>query len=436
MSTAVGTRRCVSRRVAPLRPAYPPRPQRATLFTRAVPSDPTTDQATTPQPTRARRRPGRPRRRRRRGAGSSLLLGCCSWSSRAWSSRCPRPCRSSHAKHEADAAQTRPDRPPRPLSQHHRIDAGPHLDGAGAQPRRRRRTPAPTVSAPTSGPSYPSPAVPSTTPATSSTRSTEATSVAELGVRALPDGVRRTRRSWCSGQRIDLAVLQKVVERTGPRSAPISTQAISGPRPGQRRARRSSAVPDPRAKDTALGYLHAAAGDLPHHRPAGAHRCPSLVGANGPAPTCSRCSTPPSSATPGGGALSFTTMRFDHGRVDVRQERQRRRRPRATAHRSAGRRCAATPSTSKRPAARRPRDVLALVVGLGRGAAARLPGGVPRHARSTGDRRRPAGTGQRSSGSPARSTCRRFGQIIGRQPGVHPGRELRPLRLDRRSATS
>ena len=29
----------------------------------------------------------------------------------------------------------------------------------------------------------------------------------------------------------------------------------------------------------------------------------------------------------GGGALSFTTMRFDHGRGDVRQERERRRRP-------------------------------------------------------------------------------------------------------------
>ena len=137
----------------------------------------------------------------------------------------------------------------------------------------------------------------------------QGTSVAELGVQIYPT-VSGGSAQLVRGQRIDLAMLQDVVNRTSA-IGPHLEQAISdldqvdGSTPvvgGRLRA----------AKATALAYLTPLQQTYRTNEPL-IRSLPGLVGANGTRTYLLAMLNPAEQRYSGGGALSFTTMRFDKG---------------------------------------------------------------------------------------------------------------------------
>lgn len=139
----------------------------------------------------------------------------------------------------------------------------------------------------------------------------ETTTVAELGVRTYPlvsgDSAHLVR-----GQRIDLAVLQEVVANTTAIGSHLD-QALadladvkgSTPVVGDTVAR---------AKQSALGYLQPVKDSYDRAEPL-VRSLPSIVGAKGPRTYLLAMLNPAELRYSGGGALSFTTLRFDHGKA-------------------------------------------------------------------------------------------------------------------------
>ena len=139
----------------------------------------------------------------------------------------------------------------------------------------------------------------------------ETTSVAQLGAEVYPM-VSGHGSHLVNGQAIDLKVLQTVVDRVGQIGdhldrAMADVDAVKGTTPIVGGAAT-------RAKDSALGYLqpvhdsYAKAGPL-------VASLPSIVGADGPRTYLIAMLNPAELRYSGGGALSFTTMRFDDGKV-------------------------------------------------------------------------------------------------------------------------
>jgi hypothetical protein len=139
----------------------------------------------------------------------------------------------------------------------------------------------------------------------------ETTSVAELGADVYPM-VSGHDSGMINGQAIDMKVLQTVVDRVGRIGdhldrAMADIEAVKGSTPIVGGAAT-------RAKDSALTYLqpvhdsYAKAGPL-------VASLPSIVGADGPRTYLIAMLNPAEQRYSGGGALSFTTMRFDHGQV-------------------------------------------------------------------------------------------------------------------------
>jgi hypothetical protein len=137
----------------------------------------------------------------------------------------------------------------------------------------------------------------------------QTTSVAELGVQVYPM-VSGDSATLLRGQRIDVPVLQQVVDRTtqiGPHldQAMQDLRQVHGSTPF---------VGDSvsRAKDTALTYLEPLQKQYADTAPV-LKSLPSLVGAHGPRTYLLAMLNPAELRYSGGGALSFTTIRFDHG---------------------------------------------------------------------------------------------------------------------------
>ncbi len=139
----------------------------------------------------------------------------------------------------------------------------------------------------------------------------ETTSVAELGAEVYPM-VSGHDSHMVTGQAIDLKVLQTVVDRVGQIGdhldrAMADVNAVHGNTPIVGSAAAS-------AKASALSYLqpvydsYAKAGPL-------VATLPSIVGADGPRTYLIAMLNPAEQRYSGGGTLSFTTMRFDHGQV-------------------------------------------------------------------------------------------------------------------------
>ena len=139
----------------------------------------------------------------------------------------------------------------------------------------------------------------------------ETTSVAELGAEVYPM-VSGHDSHLVNGQAIDMKVLQTVVEQVGQIGdhldrAMAEVDAVKGTTPFVGGA-------TTRAKESALTYLqpvhdsYAKAGPL-------VASLPSIVGADGPRTYLIAMLNPAELRYSGGGALSFTTMRFDQGRV-------------------------------------------------------------------------------------------------------------------------
>ena len=139
----------------------------------------------------------------------------------------------------------------------------------------------------------------------------ETTSVAELGADLYPMVSGQDSR-LVTGQAIDMKVLQTVVEQVGQIGdhldrAMADIDAVRGSTPIVGGAAT-------RAKDSALTYLqpvhdsYAKAGPL-------VATLPSIVGADGPRTYLIAMLNPAEQRYSGGGTLSFTTMRFDHGQV-------------------------------------------------------------------------------------------------------------------------
>jgi hypothetical protein len=137
----------------------------------------------------------------------------------------------------------------------------------------------------------------------------QTTSVAELGTKIYPIVSGRSAQ-LVHGQRIDLAMLHDVADRTtaiGPHldAAMSDLQQVGGSTPFV-----GSSVTA--AKRTALHYLlplqHAYRTNEPLIR-----SLPGLVGADGPRTYLLAMLNPAELRYSGGGTLSFTTMRFDHG---------------------------------------------------------------------------------------------------------------------------
>ena len=137
----------------------------------------------------------------------------------------------------------------------------------------------------------------------------QTTSVAEIGLRVYPI-VSGDSAGLVRGQRIDLKVLQDVVDRTstiGPHldRALTDLDAVQGSAP---------LVGDSisRAKATAISYLEPLQESYRNNEPL-LSSLPSLVGADGPRTYLLAMLNPAEQRYSGGGALSFTTMRFDDG---------------------------------------------------------------------------------------------------------------------------
>jgi hypothetical protein len=137
----------------------------------------------------------------------------------------------------------------------------------------------------------------------------QTTSVAEIGVRIYPI-VSGKDASLVRGQRIDIAALKAVAARTaalGPHLERAITELdeVHGSTP---------VVGDTidRAKRTALDYLRPLQTSYHDNEPL-LRSLPSIVGADGPRTYLLAMLNPAEQRFSGGGALSFTTMRFDRG---------------------------------------------------------------------------------------------------------------------------
>jgi hypothetical protein len=139
----------------------------------------------------------------------------------------------------------------------------------------------------------------------------ETTTVAELGVKTYPM-VSGDSAHLIRGERIDLGVLKKVVANATAIGSHLdqaladladvkgSTPVVGG------------AVTD--AKDSALGYLQPVKASYDKAGPL-LSSLPAIVGADGPRTYLLAMLNPAELRYSGGGALSFTTMRFDHGKA-------------------------------------------------------------------------------------------------------------------------
>ena len=328
MRTRTGTRRSYRELVRRLRPHYPPPIRRHPVY-----SCRDHDESTPPAGARggsSRRRDAPASRRGVPAAVAARSAGRARCSS-SWSWWSASPWRSSRvpllsAKHEAKAAQSDLTPAKDALSSHHDRrrparyikQARAHVDQAPAA--------TPTGSAATCGRSLPvaGGAVDDARHLVDALDQT--TSVAELGVADLPDRLRASQPRWSAASGSTCTLLQKVVDRTvRDRPAPRPGDERPGPGPGHHADRRR--VDRRAAKATALGYLTPLQDTYADQRAAAPGRCPGLVGADGPRTYLLAMLNPAEQRYSGGGALSFTTMRFDHGAGDVRQERERRRHP-------------------------------------------------------------------------------------------------------------
>ena len=139
----------------------------------------------------------------------------------------------------------------------------------------------------------------------------ETTTVAQLGAETYPLVSGRTSH-LVNGQQIDLDVLQKVVDQTAQigthlDAAMSDVNQVQGSTPIV-----GGAVS--RARDSALGYLQPVADSYAKAGPLVAS-LPAIVGADGPRTYLLAMLNPAELRYSGGGALSFTTLRFDHGRA-------------------------------------------------------------------------------------------------------------------------
>jgi Protein of unknown function (DUF4012) len=137
----------------------------------------------------------------------------------------------------------------------------------------------------------------------------ETTSVAELGVKVYPI-VSGHSAALVKGQRIDMKLLQKVVDQTTAIGGHID-QALSD----LDKVKGSSPLVGgsvSRAKTTALNYLTPLQATYETNGPI-IRSLPTLVGAKGPRTYLLAMLNPAEQRYSGGGALSFTSMRFDHG---------------------------------------------------------------------------------------------------------------------------
>lgn len=138
---------------------------------------------------------------------------------------------------------------------------------------------------------------------------TETTSVAETGVKVYPM-ISGNGSQLVRGQRIDMGVLRTVVAQTAAigdhlDSALADINEVKGTTPFVG----DSAT---RARDTALSYLLPVKKSYDKAGPL-VKSLPSIVGAQGPKTYLLAMLNPAELRYSGGGALSFTTMRFDHG---------------------------------------------------------------------------------------------------------------------------
>ena len=139
----------------------------------------------------------------------------------------------------------------------------------------------------------------------------ETTSVAELGAEVYPMVSGRDSH-LVNGQVIDVKVLRTVVDRVGQIGghldrAMADIDAVKGSTPIV-----GGAVT--RAKESALSYLQPVHDGYAKADPLVAS-LPSIVGADGPRTYLIAMLNPAEQRYSGGGALSFTTLRFDQGRV-------------------------------------------------------------------------------------------------------------------------
>jgi Protein of unknown function (DUF4012) len=272
------------------------------MFTRVVSTSSTTDDAskTTARPEGA----GRPRRSRGRVVGLVLLLLVVAGVALVF---CALPLL--HAKHEADAAQADLQAAKTAVSDH-RIgrartlvaNARDHVDAAQAD-------------ANGFGPDVWS-FVPVAGGAVDDSRHlvdalSEATTVAQLGVQVYPM-VSGHSSTLLQGQSIDIDVLDQVVQRTTAigdhlDAAIADLHQVSGSTP---------VVGDSvaHAKHTALGYLLPLQESYQGSGPL-VQSLPSLVGADGKRRYLLAMLNPSEQRFSGGGALSFTSLTFDHGRA-------------------------------------------------------------------------------------------------------------------------
>ena len=139
----------------------------------------------------------------------------------------------------------------------------------------------------------------------------QTTSVAELGVEIYPI-VSGSSAELVHGQRIDLKLLQDVADRTsaiGPHidEALSDLDQVSGSTPVV-----GTSIEN--AKTTALNYLAPLQATYQTNEPL-IRSLPSLVGADGPRTYLLAMLNPAEQRYSGGGALSFTTMRFRDGKA-------------------------------------------------------------------------------------------------------------------------
>ncbi len=139
----------------------------------------------------------------------------------------------------------------------------------------------------------------------------ETTAVAEIGADTYPM-VSGQDSHLVNGQQIDLQVLQKVVDQTAQMGTHLD-QAMADVNEVQGNTPIVGGAVS-RARDSALGYLqpvqdsYAKAGPL-------VEALPSILGSDGPRTYLLAMLNPAEQRYSGGGALSFTTMHFDHGRA-------------------------------------------------------------------------------------------------------------------------
>jgi hypothetical protein len=139
----------------------------------------------------------------------------------------------------------------------------------------------------------------------------ETTSVAETGLRLYPM-VSGDSSTLVRGQRIDMKVLDRVVTETTAigrhlDQALADLDQVHGSTPVVGGSASS-------AKETALGYLQPVKESYDKAGPL-VKSMPKIVGADGPRTYLLAMLNPAELRYSGGGALSFTTIRFDHGRA-------------------------------------------------------------------------------------------------------------------------